>query len=262
MGRRAVPLRPLGERSRRRLAVDSGLCVEPRLGRCGVTTADTQAGCRCRPIANFSAERPVVRRRIRTSATASTSASISDDTEATTAIRRWYPGYDEDRFARNWVFVNTGHLADRDSQRYWAPRGNNVSIIRTTTNITNYTVVNNYVVNRGVDPRDVQRASGHPVEHVTLQQVIKRPQFVAQANKGVQIQTAACARINPRGTGKAEQRAGAVGEGCAESFRQSAATWRSRARACLQQDDGHGGTRVQGQGCARCRWRRRHAWSR
>ena len=87
-------------------------------------------------------------------------------------------------------------------QRYWAPRGNNVTIVRNTTNITNYTVVNNYVVNRGVDPRDVQRASGHPVVHVTLAQAIKRPQFVAQANKGVQIQQH-MRQINPRGTGQA-----------------------------------------------------------
>ncbi len=115
---------------------------------------------------------------------------------------QWYPGYDEDHFARNWVFVNTGHLADRDSQRYWAPRGNNVTIVRNTTNITNYTVVNNYVVNRGVDPRDVQRASGHPVVHVTLAQAIKRPQFVAQANKGVQVEQH-MRQINPRGTGQA-----------------------------------------------------------
>ncbi len=125
-----------------------------------------------------------------------------NDTSSYYGYSQWYPGYNEDRFARNWVFVGTAHLADRDFHRYAAPRNNYVTIIHNTTNITHYTVVNNYIVNRGVDPRDVQRASGHPVVHVTLTQAIKRPQFVAQANKGVQIQQH-MRQINPRGTGQA-----------------------------------------------------------
>ena len=127
-----------------------------------------------------------------------------NDTSNYYGYSQWYPGYDEERFARNWVFVGTAHLADRDFQRYQVPHGNGkyVNIIHNTTNITNYTVVNNYVVNRGVDPRDVQRASGHPIVPVRLNQVIKRPQFVAQANTGLQIQQHQ-RQINPRGNGHA-----------------------------------------------------------
>jgi hypothetical protein len=45
---------------------------------------------------------------------------------------------------------------------------NNVTIINNTTNITNITYVNNTVVNRGISVDNVQRASGRPVEKVTL----------------------------------------------------------------------------------------------
>ncbi|HUB84395.1 MAG TPA: DUF6600 domain-containing protein [Rhizomicrobium sp.] len=124
-----------------------------------------------------------------------------NDTSRYYGYSQWYPGYDENRFARNWVFIPTRHLADRDFHRYWAPRGNNVSIIRNTTNITNYTVVNNYVVNRGIDVKVVERAGGHPVEHVRLEQVIRHPQFVAKADAGMQIQTR-MRREMPRGNGE------------------------------------------------------------
>ena len=124
-----------------------------------------------------------------------------NDTSSYYGYSQWYPGYDANRFASNWVFVGTAHLADPDFHRYWAPRNNYVNIIHTTTNITNYTVVNNYIVNRGVSFSDVQRASGHPIVHVSLTQAIKRPQFVAQANKGVEIQQH-MRQVNPRGDGR------------------------------------------------------------
>ncbi|HEY3638149.1 MAG TPA: DUF6600 domain-containing protein, partial [Rhizomicrobium sp.] len=61
---------------------------------------------------------------------------------------RWYgPDYNESRFAQNWVFVGLGQIASpdyrtvviRDPVRV-------VNIIHQTRNVTNYTVVNNYVV--------------------------------------------------------------------------------------------------------------------
>ena len=113
---------------------------------------------------------------------------------------RWYgPSYSEDRYAQNWVFVGTGHMADPDYRRYEAPRNNYTTIIHNTTNITNYTVVNNYIVNKSVDPRVVQQAGGH-VQTVKVATVIKKPQFITRADTGVQIQQRA--RMDrPRGTG-------------------------------------------------------------
>jgi hypothetical protein len=125
-----------------------------------------------------------------------------NDTNSYYGYSQWYgPSYSEQSFAANWVFVGTGHLADPNFQRYAAPRNNYVTIIHNTTNITNYTVVNNYIVNKGVDVNVVQKASGHPVQKFTLQQAIKRPQFVAQANQGVQIQQH-MRQANPRGDGR------------------------------------------------------------
>jgi len=116
---------------------------------------------------------------------------------------QWYgPGYDENSFASNWVFVGTGHLADRDFSRYQAPRAQYATFIRTTTNITNYTVVNNYIVNRSVDPSAVQRAGGHAVVVVHVTDVIKKPQFITRADQGREVQEKARQEM-PRGTGTA-----------------------------------------------------------
>ena len=74
---------------------------------------------------------------------------------------RWYGSdYNADRFAANWTFVNTGHIGDHDYRHYEAPRANYATIIHDGRNVTNYTIVNNYVVNKNVDVRDVERASG------------------------------------------------------------------------------------------------------
>jgi hypothetical protein len=116
---------------------------------------------------------------------------------------RWYGhDYDRDRFATNWVFVPTGHMADRDYHRYVAPRERIVTIINNTSNITNYTVVNNYVVNRSVDVHLVQRAGGHPVVAVHAANVIRDPQLVLRADAGRTIQMRVRAE-NPHGNGLA-----------------------------------------------------------
>lgn len=116
---------------------------------------------------------------------------------------RWYGGgYDENAFAANWVFVGTGHLADPDYARFVAPRGNYVTIIHGTTNITNYTIVNNFVVNKSVDVHIVERASGHPIVAVAATAVIKKPQFIMHADAGRQVQMQMRQQM-PRGTGLA-----------------------------------------------------------
>jgi hypothetical protein len=114
---------------------------------------------------------------------------------------RWYGrSYGRDRFAQNWVFIPTGHIADRDYHRYEAPRARYVTIMNNTRNITNYSVVNNYVVNRGVDFHAVQRAGGRPVVAVHASVVIHNPQFVVHADMGRQIQMQV-RHDNPHGNG-------------------------------------------------------------
>ena len=53
LGRHSFPLRTLGERPRRRVDVDSGLCLEFPAGSFGVQTITIRAGCQCRPMKAF-----------------------------------------------------------------------------------------------------------------------------------------------------------------------------------------------------------------
>jgi hypothetical protein len=125
--------------------------------------------------------------------------SFGDESDDYGYSRYYGPGYGEDRYAQNWLFVGTGHIADRDYRRYEAPRNNYGTIIRDTTNITNYTVVNNYIVNKSVDPDAVRHAGGH-VQAVQIATVVKRPQFITRADVGVQTQQHA-REERPHGTG-------------------------------------------------------------
>jgi hypothetical protein len=125
-----------------------------------------------------------------------------DDTSSYYGYSRWYGrGYDENRFASNWVFVDTRHMPDHDYRPYVASRGNVANIIRNTRNVTNYTVVNNYYVNKSVDTQQVQRASGRPVAPVPARSVFKNPALVTQVSVGRQVQEQARA-TRPHGDGQ------------------------------------------------------------
>jgi len=116
---------------------------------------------------------------------------------------RWYGrDYGRDRFASNWFFIDTRYMGERDYRRHLAPRANYTTIINDTRNITKYTVVNNYIVNRSVDPDAVRRAGGQ-VRAERANDVIKRRQFIMQADRGRDIQRQMRQR-NPRGTGFAQ----------------------------------------------------------
>jgi len=61
--------------------------------------------------------------------------------------------------------------------------GRNVTIIRNTTNITNYSVVNNRVVNNGVSVQRIQQVTGRPVPRVSTanQAGFYQPPAIARA---------------------------------------------------------------------------------
>lgn len=130
--------------------------------------------------------------------------SISfNNTDDDYGYSRWYGrDYSRDRFASNWVFIGTQYIGARDYSRYRAPRNDYQTLIRDSHNVTNYTVVNNYIVNRSIDPRLVRDAGGH-VQTVRASQVIKRPQFVARADTGSQLQARMRAQ-RPHGSGFAD----------------------------------------------------------
>lgn len=61
---------------------------------------------------------------------------------------------------RNYAFVDERRFLDTRIGGYIVPEARNVTIIHNTTNITNYTVVDNRVINRGVPVERVERVTG------------------------------------------------------------------------------------------------------
>ncbi|HLY06657.1 MAG TPA: DUF6600 domain-containing protein [Rhizomicrobium sp.] len=115
---------------------------------------------------------------------------------------RWYgPAWNERRFAENWVFVPAGYVFAPDFQRVVIrDPGRVINIIRQTRNVTNYTVVNNIVVNRSIDVRLVERAAGHPIPPVRAASIIRRPNLVARVDVGQRVQLR-MRELVPRGRG-------------------------------------------------------------
>ncbi len=118
--------------------------------------------------------------------------------------RTWYgPAFDEQRYANNWVFVGIGHLADPDFHTYVVRDPIRVvNIIHATANVTNYTVVNNYIVNKGISVNLVERAAGHPVRIAPARTVIRNPSLVLRVDTSRQIQVRERV-LTPHGNGRA-----------------------------------------------------------
>lgn len=128
-----------------------------------------------------------------------TNYDISDDYDY--GYRRWYPDYSDTNYASLWIFVGNRYIGDRDYRRYAVRRPRIGNIIHRTRNVTNYTIVNNYVVNRSINVNVVQRAGGR-VQRVRAASVIKRPDLITRADRGREIQTH-MRRESPHGTGMA-----------------------------------------------------------
>ncbi len=65
--------------------------------------------------------------------------------------------------ARDYVFVQNREFVDRGVYQRILPSTQNVTIINVTNNVTNYGVVNQRVVDRGIPVADIERAVGRPV---------------------------------------------------------------------------------------------------
>src|SRR5262249_44535691 len=64
-----------------------------------------------------------------------------------------------------WHFVQTRDMVDPGMRYRIAPPARNVTLINVTQNVTNYTVINNHVVDHGVQVEHVGRAVGHTIPH-------------------------------------------------------------------------------------------------
>lgn len=74
-----------------------------------------------------------------------------------------------DAFA--YSFVETRHFCEPRVYNHYAPVARNVTFINVTQNVTNYTVVNNRIINRGVDVRRIEHVTGHAVPRSQIREV-------------------------------------------------------------------------------------------
>ena len=69
---------------------------------------------------------------------------------------------------RNYAFVDERRFLDPRIGGYIVPEARNVTIIHNTTNITNYTVVDNRVINQGVPLERVERVTGRRAQRMRI----------------------------------------------------------------------------------------------
>ncbi len=98
---------------------------------------------------------------------------------------RWYGNrVDPDRF---WVFVDNRNLANRDYRRFVVPRERAKALVTSTRNVTKFEVVNNRVVNRSIDVKIVERASGRRIAPVPAREVIKANAIVTTVDESNRV---------------------------------------------------------------------------
>lgn len=99
---------------------------------------------------------------------------------------RWYgSSFDRARFGRLWTFVPGERLADPGYRRYALARPQTINIIQNSRNITNYTVVNNVIINRSVN--DAAMRGGRAPQPVAANTVLRNTRWVTPVNQGEQI---------------------------------------------------------------------------
>jgi hypothetical protein len=64
-----------------------------------------------------------------------------------------------------WCFASTRYLVDPQLRTRIVPVERNTTLIRVTQNVTNYTYIDNRVINNGVQVQKVGRAVGHTIPH-------------------------------------------------------------------------------------------------
>ena len=77
----------------------------------------------------------------------------------------------------SWCFTNARYLVDPGLRTRIVPTSRNVTLIQVTKNVTNYTYIDNRVVNQGVQVERIGRAAGHtiPRYHISESDDIATP---------------------------------------------------------------------------------------
>jgi hypothetical protein len=94
-------------------------------------------------------------------------------------FRRRYDVRDD----RYWSFVRPEGFVQRRFDRYAYDRRDNRRFIQNTTNITNITIINNRVVNRGIDVNHVERETHHHVDRFHVADSDRPARTELQGNK-------------------------------------------------------------------------------
>lgn len=90
-------------------------------------------------------------------------------------------------FASLFVFVDSDHFVDRDFDGHVIEGRAAVPLISQTHTLVNATVENGRIVNHGIDPRTIERATGRPLQTVDARSVIRDPSHVADVRAGTRI---------------------------------------------------------------------------
>jgi hypothetical protein len=85
---------------------------------------------------------------------------------------------------RDFVFVRREHFADHDLERDIAPRPHNVTIAPLTRDVTRYEPVNGEVVDRSIPLEPIEKAVGHPIRRMRVEEVDSVEHFHAARGTG------------------------------------------------------------------------------
>ncbi len=103
--------------------------------------------------------------------------------------RDWYgPSFDNTQFLSLWVFVGENHFGDRNFRNYAVPQRDYGRFIGQTRDSTNYSMVNNYVVNRSIDASRLPPATRERLAPVAARSVLRDPALIAPVPAGRQIE--------------------------------------------------------------------------
>ena len=101
----------------------------------------------------------------------------------------WYgSSYSNNQFLSLWIVVGQDHFADQNYRNYIAPQRTYGGFMSQSRDATNYTTVNNYVVNRSIDTALPQQTNNQRFQPVAASSVIGRSALVTPASQGVQVQ--------------------------------------------------------------------------
>lgn len=87
------------------------------------------------------------------------------------------------RYRPHWVFVRDIYFVSPSLHRHCLPRAQNITYIRRTQTITNYTVVNFGIANRSLNVSLIERATRRPVPVMRVRQV-ERPSDAGYRGRG------------------------------------------------------------------------------